>query len=246
MVNKRYPSPGHRGGGCGAAEKGRTLDTMRWLLTALLTALFFASAHAGEQGGGAQDLGHLQRLAAGGDAQAQFALARTYHRGRGVTQDVAAAARWYRAAAEQGAAAAQYRLGQLFAFGDGVAQDYAAAARWYLAAARQGHADAQNDLGDLYALGHGVPRDDSAATKWWRAAAQQGHVVAQDSLGLHYAAGVGVPQDLVRAYMWLDLAALRGHEFSRSGRDAAAARMTPGQIGQAKSLVYRWLKAHPR
>jgi TPR repeat protein len=66
--------------------------------------------------------------------------------GRGVAQDDAEAARWYRLAAEQGHAGAQFNLGIMFANGRGVGQDDAEAARWYRLAAEQGHADAADAL----------------------------------------------------------------------------------------------------
>ncbi len=43
-----------------------------------------------------------------------------YENGRGVAQDYAEAARWYRKAAEQGDAGAQHNLGLLYAKGVGV------------------------------------------------------------------------------------------------------------------------------
>ena len=56
-----------------------------------------------------------------------------YEAGRGVPQDDAEAARWYRLAAEQGSGAAQFNLGLMYVNGRGVlfGQDYAEAARWY-------------------------------------------------------------------------------------------------------------------
>jgi TPR repeat protein len=48
--------------------------------------------------------------------------------GRGVAQDFAEAARWYRKAADQGNAPGQASLGDMYAHGQGVTQDYAEAA----------------------------------------------------------------------------------------------------------------------
>jgi hypothetical protein len=90
-------------------------------------------------------------LAAAQDADAQYNLGEMYKDGRGVPQDYAEAARWYRKAADQGIDWAQYNLGELYKDGRGVPQDYAEAARWFRKAADQGHADAQNWIRQLSA-----------------------------------------------------------------------------------------------
>ena len=76
-----------------------------------------------------------------------------YDEGRGVTQDYAEAAKWYRKAAEQGDTDAQYNLGVMYDNGRGVTQDYAEAAKWYRKGAEQGYADAQYNLGMMYETG---------------------------------------------------------------------------------------------
>ena len=53
-----------------------------------------------------------------------------YDYGRGVPQDYAEAAKWYRRAAEQGNANSQYNLGVMYAEGQGVSQDYVLAHLW--------------------------------------------------------------------------------------------------------------------
>lgn len=69
----------------------------------------------------------LRPLADGGNAAAQHALATCYHRGRGVEQDEAEAARLYAMAARQGYALAQNNLGMMYQRGTGVPRDYALA-----------------------------------------------------------------------------------------------------------------------
>ncbi len=127
--------------------------------------------------------------------------------------DYAAAASWYRRAAEQSHAGGQLKLAFMYANGRGVPQDYAEAASWYRLAAEQGDAEAQYNLGFMYGNGEGVPRgvpqDYAEAVKWYRLAAEQGHDYAQLSLGKMYRRGQGVPQDNVQAYKWFDLAASR-------------------------------------
>jgi TPR repeat protein len=75
--------------------------------------------------------------AARGNAHAQTILGSMYADGRGVPQNYAEAAAWYRRAAEQGNPAAQYRLGLLFDKGLGVPLDDTEAYKWLdLAVAR--------------------------------------------------------------------------------------------------------------
>jgi hypothetical protein len=69
--------------------------------------------------------------------------------GKGIAEDDAEAARWYRKAAEQGQVEAQYNLGLMYDYGEGVVEDDAEAARWYRKAAEQGEVDAQNRLTEL-------------------------------------------------------------------------------------------------
>ena len=60
-----------------------------------------------------------------------------YDTGRGVSQDAAEAATWYRKAAVQSHASAQYNLGIMYAYGRGVPQDNIEAHTWLnLAASR--------------------------------------------------------------------------------------------------------------
>ncbi|MSP82524.1 MAG: hypothetical protein EXQ94_06225 [Alphaproteobacteria bacterium] len=106
-------------------------------------------------------------LANGGDLDAQVALGQALEGGRGGAPDYAAAAQWYRRAADQGHTLAQYQLGQLYEHGRGVAQDYAEAARWYRAAAEGGSDVAGFQLGYLYEKGLGVPRDVAQAIAWY-------------------------------------------------------------------------------
>ena len=96
---------------------------------------------------------YLTKVAEQGYVAAQNNLGNYYYHGKGVEQDYAKAAEWYRKAAEQGYAAAQDNIGYLYYHGKGVEQDYAKAAEWYRKAAEQGHASAQNNLGYCYDYG---------------------------------------------------------------------------------------------
>ena len=81
----------------------------------------------------------LLPLAENGNAEAQATLGTMYDYGQGVTQDFAAAIRWWRLAAAQGNALAQVNLGLAY----GVKQDFGRAYTWLSAAAAQGFPNAE-------------------------------------------------------------------------------------------------------
>jgi len=146
-----------------------------------------------------------------GDADAQFNLGALYFYGKGVSQDYAQAAAWYRKAADQGNADGQFNLGMLYESGKGVPPDYVQAASWYRKAADQGTAYAQFNLGGLYLNGRGVPKDEAQSAYWFRKAADQGDARAQFNLGWLYETGKGVTQDIAQATSWYRKAAEHGN-----------------------------------
>ena len=104
----------------------------------------------------AQDnLDTVRQAADQGDADAQNNLGFRYAEGRGVPQDDAEAARWFRLAAEQGYADAQLNLGAAYTDGRGVLKDDAEAVRWWGLAAEQGLVEALSE-GNGLELGRGV------------------------------------------------------------------------------------------
>ena len=109
-----------------------------------------------------------------GDADAQYNLGVMYANGRGVLQDYAEAAYWYRLAADQGLSQAQYNLGLMYAKGEGVPENDAEAVEWFRLAAGQWYAAAQFNLGLMYAFGEGVPENYITAYMWYNLAAAQG------------------------------------------------------------------------
>lgn len=129
-------------------------------------------------------LNQLLTDARDGNPKAQQQLGYAYHIGKGVKQDYAAAAEWYRKAAAQGNADAQTNLGVMYQQGQGVQQDYAQAAALYRNAAELGSADAQSNLGMLYHQGLGVELDYAQAAHWYQKAAAQGHADAQRKLDI--------------------------------------------------------------
>jgi len=97
----------------------------------------------------------------------QCNLGTFYFDGKGVRKDHQEAARWFRAAAEQGFPAAENNLAFLYFTGEGVVQDYREAFKWMSRAAEQGYAQAQINLRDLYVEGKGVSLDYVTAYMWY-------------------------------------------------------------------------------
>lgn len=172
------------------------------------------------------------------DPMVQLALADLYLHGRGVKRDTAAAAKWYRKAAEKGNPKAQYKLGEMFAEGLGVSWDYAEAANWYRKAAAQGEPLSQYRLGLLSENGQGVPKDFAEAAKWYAKAAAKNHPPAQYRLGLFNAEGKGLPKDAAAAIFWYRKAVEKKHPAALAalGRHYASGIGVPVDYVQA----YMW------
>ena len=96
-----------------------------------------------------------------------------YQLGRGVLQDYAEAARWYRKAADQADAFAQSALGGCYLMGEGVPQDYMLAHMWFnLAASRLFDKEAR----DLAIKG----RDEFAAARMTQAQIAEAQKLARE------------------------------------------------------------------
>ncbi|MFZ0913288.1 MAG: tetratricopeptide repeat protein [Candidatus Korobacteraceae bacterium] len=209
----------------------------------------------------------FKQQAASGDAVAQCGLGRMYSLGKGVPEDYAQAAFWYRKAAEQGNAHAQCNLGLMlvldtglrqasalgYALGSGVPQNVPQndeALLWFRKAAEQGDAKAQMVLGALYSGGQGVPQDKAQAVLWTRKAAEQGNAQAQLTLGTAYGAGLGVPQNFAEAYFWFEVA--MAGKLDASDMELAAklkrwhaSMLTPADISREQERARKWLEDHP-
>ena len=149
--------------------------------------------------------------ATAGNIDSQFDLAEVYYYGKhSVPRNKVEAARWYRAAAEQGHVRAQYILAAMYDSGDGIGQDKSEAVRWYRAAAKRGNTSAQHLLADAYYKGDGVRKDLAEAAYWYRMLADQGRADAQYMLGKMHESGEGVAKDLAEAVRWYHAAAKQG------------------------------------
>ena len=207
------------------------------------SALGWFRKAAGQGNVGARDiLKKLEEDMAMDALPAEELLARAHAclEGKGVPQDKAEAARWFRKAAMKHDAEAQHQLAVLLLNGDGVRQDPAEAADWLRKAAGQGHGAARFLLAMLYDEGKGVPQDKAQAVEWYRRAAGQGIAEAQYKLAHKLLTGDGVAQDKAQAAAWFRKAA---------GQGVAEAQYNLGLMygsgdGVAKDLhaAARWLQ----
>ncbi|MBS0362404.1 MAG: SEL1-like repeat protein, partial [Proteobacteria bacterium] len=86
-----------------------------------------------------------------GEPAAMHNLALYYFRGEGGPADPAAAAQWFRKAAERGVVDSQFNLGLLYQSGSGVPRDPVQAYKWFLVAANAGDGEARASAMELQA-----------------------------------------------------------------------------------------------
>jgi TPR repeat protein len=151
-----------------------------------------------------QALQFLNRAAAKGYAPSQSQLGRLYEDGG---RDFAAAAGWYRKAADQDDEMGLCNLAGLLLQGKGVATDQAQAIALLTKAATQGSAFAKYRLAACYQEGEGVPQDYAQCVHWYSQAAEQGHGASINNLADKYENGLGVPKDLAKAFALYSIAA---------------------------------------
>ena len=130
------------------------------------------------------------------------------------TEDPAARAQRYRAAAERGDSVAMFQLGVLYQSGLGVRRDYGEAVAWYAQAAREGQALAMTNLGYMHENGLGVTASNEQAIRWYQRAAEAGDAFAMDNLGNMHYAGRGFVRSYSEAAKWYRKAAERGFTVS--------------------------------
>jgi localization factor PodJL len=187
----------------------------------------------------------LREAAASGDPKAVFEIGSRYAEGRGVTKDLAQAAKYYTQAADAGFAPAQFRIGSFFEKGLGVERDASKAKTFYQMAAEQGNASAMHNLAVLYAMGAAGPADNDSAAQWFTKAAEFGVKDSQYNLGILAAKGLGVKQSLEDSYKWFALAAKAGDKDAASKRDEIANAMRPEQLAKARAATDLWKAKTP-
>lgn len=127
----------------------------------------------------------FEQAARGGDVDAAYQLGEMLRLGvAGVAAQPAAAAPWYKLAAQQQHARAALVLGQLYKNGDGVARDDKLAARWLTAASEAGNAHAMFLLSYFYSEGRGVGRDLAKARALLEEAAEHEYPPALQELAM--------------------------------------------------------------
>ena len=182
----------------------------------------------------------LRRAAIDGDPAAQFEIGSRYTQGRGVAQDLKAAADWYQRAAAQGLAPAQYRLGSLYEKGHGVTRDISMAEMWYMRAADQGNRKAMHNLAVLNAQGAKGEANFEEAARWFRQAAEHGLRDSQFNLAILYARGLGIEADQKEAYKWFAIAAAQGDREAEQKRDEIASSLSADDVAVAKRMARNW------
>jgi localization factor PodJL len=182
----------------------------------------------------------LGAAAVKGDPAAQYEVAVRFAEGRGVPQDLTAAAEWFERAAKQGLTPAQFRLGGLNEKGLGVPKNPENARRLYLAAAEAGNAKAMHNLAVLYAEGFDGKPDYPTAAKWFRKAADHGMPDSQYNLGILHARGIGVEVNLAEAYKWFTLAARDGDKDATAKRDDVGGRIDQKALMAARAAAQVW------
>jgi len=109
------------------------------MCTNVSAADFATGAEAYDGGRYADAFAEWHALAVEGEIRAQVAIAGMHRFGEGRPMNFAAAARWYKRAADAGNPIAQLNYAELLETGRGIARDRAAALMWYDRAARQGN-----------------------------------------------------------------------------------------------------------
>jgi localization factor PodJL len=182
----------------------------------------------------------LSMAAKDGDPLALFEIGARYTEGRGVANNFAEAAKWYKLSADKGFALAQYRLANFLEKGTGLAPDIKEAKRYYELAATAGNASAMHNLAVIYASGKDGAQDYAKAVEWFGKAAERGVSDSQFNLAILYARGNGAAPDLTQSYKWFAIAAKGGDKDAAQKRDEVANAMKPDQLERARAEVDLW------
>ena len=164
---------------------------------ALVVSMSWAQA-SGNGGGPTSNPAFQKDLAAAnaGDVQAQIRVAKFYHQGPNRARNYSEAARWFRAASNQGSQEASAWLGSFMMYGRGVPKDYDQGIALITQAAI-----ANDPVGLRFAgqLAQKALHDDVQAASLFQQAADLGDANAMAWLGRMYLMGKGVPQDRNKA-----------------------------------------------
>ncbi|HEY6896225.1 MAG TPA: tetratricopeptide repeat protein [Rhodocyclaceae bacterium] len=129
------------------AAQGGDSEAASYLNAAAPVGSPLAAADAAEAKGQlAEAASILLAAASAGDRAAQTRIAWYYEAGKGVTRDLAAAARWFGQAAAAGDGEAMYALAVMHRTGAGMPEDHAKSADWLRRSAAAGYVPAQREL----------------------------------------------------------------------------------------------------
>lgn len=182
----------------------------------------------------------LLRLAHGGNARAQHAVAMIYNQGRGVEVNHELANTWYRKSAEAGFVLAQAALAWNQQHGIGMAADLPLAFDNYRRAAAQGHPYAMNNLALMYYRGMGTRPDVKASFDWFVRAAEAGLARGAHNAAWYLEYGVGQPADLRKAFAYHLSAATAG--FAQSQYKVGHAYEYGWGGSQDRAAAIEWYK----
>jgi TPR repeat protein len=151
-----------------------------------------------------------------GDPAAQTLMAEIYGNGLGVKPDPAAAAKWYRLAAEKGVAEAQFRYGLILLDGVVEPKDEKRGAELMKSAADAGNILAAFNYAQWLVSRNPGPGGVSDALVYYLRAADGGLPDAQFAVAEIRSEGTdGHPADEQQALGWLEKAALRGYDTAQ-------------------------------
>ncbi len=145
----------------------------------------------------------IKKVATAGNPAAQHILGKVFDFGLMVPEDFASAARWYRAAAENGVYAAKNRLAYLYYQGRGVEKDLKKFISLLSEVAKTGHQFARYDLAVAYRNGEGVKKDQKLALRKFKELAEEGMPLARYELARIYASYDSGITDKGKARYWL-------------------------------------------
>ena len=185
---------------------------------ALILGHLFSRKNDVRQPDRAEAAKYFTAAAEGGEPRAELAMAALFESGfLSGYENLEAAEKWYRKAAEHGLQEASLRLGSML-IRSGRPEE---AVPFLTDAARNGSADAQKQLGKLYLHGLGVPADPAQAVRWYEPSALHGDLESILQLAEIFGAPESPLADQTQAVRWLLRAAELGHfpaQYQLAGR----------------------------
>ncbi len=181
---------------------------------------------------------YAETAAAGGNVEASVLAGMMARDGLTGEPDFAAAARWFRRAAEQDEPIALYQLGLLARLGD-PSLALGSAGDWFERAARLGHINAMVAFA-IEQKNSPVPQDAISAREWAERAAQQGSPEGMYQLAQLLDAGTGGAVDAAGARAWYERAASNRHAEAAFQAGMMWAAGEGGAQDDAEAL--RWMR----